>query len=75
MLASPETARAAKHVGFVNRVRRRLRSIVSKHGERVRPGRYLVMIARFRAAEADLEQLERDWLQVVKRLGVMGDGP
>ena len=69
------TSRRVGNAVARNRVRRRLRSIVSKHGDRVQPGRYLVMIARFRAAEADFEQLERDWLQVVKRLGVMGDGP
>ena len=56
-----------------NRVRRRLRSIVSKHGDCLDPDRYLVMIARFRAGDADFQQLEQDWLQRAKRLRILGD--
>ena len=54
-----------------NRVRRQLRGIMSKHGDRLKPGRYLVMIARFRAGAADFTQLEHDWLQVAKRLQIL----
>ena len=56
-----------------NRVRRQLRSIVSKYGDRLSPDRYLVMIARFRAGEADYHQLEADWLKVAGQLRILGD--
>ncbi len=56
-----------------NRVRRQLRSIMSKHGDRLGQDRYLVMIARFRAGEADFGQLERDWLRVAGQLRILRD--
>ena len=58
-----------------NKIRRRLRSILSKHGDRVESGRYLVMVARHRAGEADFRQLEADWLRLAKRLGILQDDP
>lgn len=68
------TSRRVGNAVVRNRVRRRLRAIVSKHGARVESGRYLVMVARFRAGEADFHQLESEWLQLAKRLKVLGDG-
>lgn len=44
-----------------NRVRRRIRGIIQRTGERIRPGFILVIIARNRAAEATSEQLEKEW--------------
>jgi ribonuclease P protein component len=54
-----------------NKIRRRLRGILSKHGERIDPGRYLVMIARNRAGEASYRQLEDDWLRLAGKLGIL----
>ena len=54
-----------------NKVRRRLRSIVSKHGERIESPRLIVMVARHRAGEATFQQLEHDWLRLADRLGVL----
>ena len=65
------TSRRVGNAVVRNRVRRRLRAIVSKHGERLGDGRFLVMIARFRAGEADYQQLEQDWLKIGKRLGIL----
>lgn len=54
-----------------NKVRRRLRSILSKHGDRLQSGRYVVMVARHRAGEASFQQLEQDWLRLAERLGIL----
>ena len=56
-----------------NKIRRRFRSILSKHGDRLESGRYLVMVARHRAGEATFQQLEHDWLRLAKRLGILRD--
>lgn len=57
-----------------NRIRRRLRGIVSRHGERLKGRRYLVMIARHRAGEASFEELEQEWLRLAKRLEILKEG-
>lgn len=54
-----------------NKIRRRFRSLLSKHGDRVVPGRYLVMVARHGAAEASFAQLEKDWLRLAGGLGIL----
>ena len=50
-----------------NRVRRRVRGIVQRLGERIRPGFWLVFIARNAAAEASTEQLEKEWKWMMHR--------
>lgn len=57
-----------------NRIRRRLRSLLSKYGDRIESGRYLVMVARPSASEATFQQLERDWLRLADRLGILKKG-
>ena len=54
-----------------NKIRRRLRGIISKHGERIDPERYLVMIVRHRAGDATYRQLEDDWLRLAGKLGIL----
>lgn len=54
-----------------NRIRRRLRAIVSKHGDAIVGPRYLVMIARHTAGRASFAELERDWLILARKLGVV----
>jgi ribonuclease P protein component len=54
-----------------NLVRRRLKAIIQSAGERIRPGRYLVSIARFRAAEASFQELEADWHRAARRAGAL----
>lgn len=50
-----------------NRVRRRIRGIAQRIGERIRPGYWLVLIARNSAAEASSEQLEKEWKWMLHR--------
>lgn len=54
-----------------NKIRRRLRALLSKHGDRLCPGRYVVMVARHRAGEASFLELEHDWLRLARRLGIL----
>lgn len=52
-----------------NRVRRRLREII--RGAELCDGIWIVTIARYRAAEAEFEDLRKDWLRVAKRCGIL----
>lgn len=54
-----------------NRVRRLLREVIRAHRAEIAPGWQFVIIGRWRAAEASLQDLERDWLKLAKRLGVL----
>ena len=54
-----------------NAIRRKLRVITQKHGDRVKGNRYIIVIARWRAAEATFAQLEKDWLRLAKRLDIL----
>lgn len=67
------TSRRVGNAVLRNKIRRRLRSIISKHGEFLHSGRYLVMVARHRAGEASFEQLETDWLRLARRLEILRD--
>ena len=55
-----------------NRIRRRLRAIVSRHGASLEGKRYLVLVARFSAGEAAFRELEEEWLRLAGRLGILG---
>ncbi len=42
-------------------VRRRLRSVLIEVGDRIKPGHYLVTIARPQASKASFEALKKEW--------------
>lgn len=55
-----------------NRMRRRVRAILQRHGERIAdPRRLLVTILRPGAAAAGFAELEADWLRQARRLGIL----
>ena len=54
-----------------NRVRRRLRGLLSRHGARISPGHQLVVIARYTAPGASFDELEHDWLKQLRRAGIL----
>lgn len=54
-----------------NRVRRRLRGVLQRTGERLKPGYCLVLVARNRAAEATSEALEKEWKWLAHRAGII----
>ena len=56
-----------------NRVRRRVRSILSEFGERLELRGNLVIIARHTAPGADFEALRRDWKKLARRAGILSD--
>jgi ribonuclease P protein component len=56
-----------------NRVRRRLREIVRQQQHAIRPGVWLVVVARPAAAEASSAELEQEWLKLMRRGGALVD--
>ena len=54
-----------------NRIRRRLREIVRCNQHALRPGIWLVLIARPAAAEASSKALEDEWLRLAKRAFIL----
>lgn len=54
-----------------NRIRRLLREIVRAHRAEIAPGWQMVIIARWRAPQATLEELERDWLRLARRMNLL----
>lgn len=54
-----------------NRVRRRLREIVRQHQQKLRPGFWIVVIARSDAVRATYAELEREWLHLSKRASIL----
>ena len=52
-----------------NRLRRRVRAIIQRHGESLfEPRRYMVTIPLKGASEATFDELEKDWLRLARRL-------
>ena len=59
-----------------NRVRRRLREIYRLHENRLVLGCDVVVVARIRAASSDYHQLEKSFLKLADKLGLLKkDGP
>lgn len=54
-----------------NRVRRRLRAVIHRSGHRIVRPHWLVLIARGAAAEASSEQLEKEWIWLMRRASLM----
>ncbi|MEP6936717.1 MAG: ribonuclease P protein component [Chthoniobacterales bacterium] len=54
-----------------NRVRRRMREIVRKNQQRLRPGIWLVMVARPPAARSSYVELEHEWLRLANRASIL----
>lgn len=57
-----------------NLLRRRIQAILAKHINHIKDHdgkRYLVTVLRWRAPEATLDQLEKDWLKQAHRLGII----
>ncbi|MFK5923130.1 MAG: ribonuclease P protein component [Verrucomicrobiota bacterium] len=53
-----------------NRIRRRLRGIFQRLGDRLKGGHYLVVIPRGAAANASSEALEKEWKWLAHRSGL-----
>ena len=63
-----------KHIGTAvvrNRVRRRLRDIVRTNQPLLRPGIWLVVVARPYAANGTFQQLKDEWLHLAERASIL----
>lgn len=58
-----------------NRIRRLLREIVRAHRAEITPGWQMVIIARWRAPKASLEELDKDWLRLARRMNLLQAPP
>jgi len=58
-----------------NRVRRRLRGILQRTGDRVIPGHWLVFVARSSAASATTAQLEKEWKWMLRKASLLRSEP
>lgn len=58
-----------------NRVRRRLRGVLQRTGERLAPGYCLVLVARNQAANASSAALEKEWKWLAHRAGIFAERP
>lgn len=58
-----------------NRIRRLLREVIRAHRAEIAPGWQLVIIARWRAPQASLEELEKDWLRLARRMNLLQTPP
>lgn len=83
-LRDPELAPTVK-VGYIttrklgnavvrNQVRRRLRGILQRTGDRLKKGFVLVLIARNAAAAAPSLALEKEWKWLARRAGILESG-
>jgi ribonuclease P protein component len=54
-----------------NQVRRRLRDVVRTEQGRLRPGFWLVVVARPAAARASYAQLKDEWLRLAERASIL----
>jgi ribonuclease P protein component len=54
-----------------NRVRRRLRDAVRKEQGRLRPGFWIVLVARSAAARAGYQELKDEWLRLAERASIL----
>ncbi len=61
------TSRRVGNAVIRNRVRRRLREIIRLSRSRLKPGHWLVLIARKSAADATYASIEQEWLKLAAR--------
>ncbi len=54
-----------------NRARRRLRALVRKDAHRLRPGTWIVLIARSACLTSSFRELQKSWDQLADRAGIL----
>ena len=69
------TSRRVGNAVLRNRVRRRLREIVRVERARMRPGLWIVLVARAAAVQADLAKLRAEYLALGKRAAIFEELP
>ncbi len=56
-----------------NKIRRRLKAVFSELGSLIIPGHLIVIIGRYRAANADFQNLREDWKLLAHKAGILQD--
>lgn len=56
-----------------NHVRRQIREIYRLNRDKLIPGRDIIVVARVRAVSAGYHAMERDYLRLCKKLGLLGN--
>jgi ribonuclease P protein component len=64
------TSRRVGNAVARNRVRRRLREVVRLARPRLKPGHWLVLVARKSAVDASFLEIEREWLKLAERTSI-----
>jgi ribonuclease P protein component len=64
------TSRRVGNAVTRNRVRRRLREVVRLARSRLKPGHWLVLVARKSAVDASFVEIEREWLKLAERTSI-----
>jgi ribonuclease P protein component len=59
------------HAVVRNRVRRQVREIYRLHRDELIPGKDLVVVVRVRAVQQGYHAMERDFLRLAKKLGLL----
>lgn len=82
VLEDADASGQSSRIGFVtsrrvggavvrNRVRRRLREVVRRSRPQLKPGRWLVLVARHTAAHASAAELAAEWLKLARRAAIL----
>ena len=71
LIASRKVGKAVTRV----RIRRLLREVVRAQQGRIKPGTKMILIARWRAPEATLDELQQDWLKIARRANILNPPP
>ncbi len=58
-----------------NLVRRRVKGLLSSYGARIRPGHWLVFVARKASVHCSFSQLRHDWLRLGREAGILINAP
>lgn len=69
------TSRRVGNAVTRNRVRRRLREMVRLSRARLKPGHWLVLVARKSAADATYAAIEQEWMKLAARTFIFENDP
>lgn len=58
-----------------NRVRRRLKGLLSDFGGQIVPGHWLVFVGRRPSANCSFAQLRHDWVRLGRKAGILSSDP
>ena len=54
-----------------NRAKRQIRAIIRKNLQNIKPGYNMIIIARFNIKESPFDLIEKDYLNIIKKAGLI----